>query len=163
MEAKDGRIGCEIEITTWTECQVVRVGEGLSFTKSARPYVFTKCGVVFDSGSPGKRPQRIGTAASIRKELEQSLRRLRVEIIDLYQMHWPPRDGTPVEDYWQTLLDLKREGKVRAVGLSNHDIAALEQVNSWVEAATVELTSGELTDIRLAIEHTGAGSGPLHA
>lgn len=104
------------------------VAEALrSFPKSARPYVFTKCGVIADPKSPDKPPQRIGTAASIRQELEQSLRRLRVEIIDLYQMHWPPRDGTPVEEYWQTLLDLKREGKVRAVGLSNHDVAALDR------------------------------------
>ena len=41
-------------------------------------------------------------------------------------MHWPPDDGTPLEAYWQTLLDLKAEGKVRAVGLSNHDAAQLE-------------------------------------
>ena len=50
----------------------------------------------------------------------------RTERIDLYQMHWPPDDGTPLEEYWQTLLDLKAEGKVRAVGLSNHDTAQLE-------------------------------------
>jgi aryl-alcohol dehydrogenase-like predicted oxidoreductase len=58
--------------------------------------------------------------------VEASLRRLQVERIDLYQMHWPPDGGTPIEIYWQTLLDLKREGKVRAVGLSNHDVAQLE-------------------------------------
>jgi aryl-alcohol dehydrogenase-like predicted oxidoreductase len=50
---------------------------------------------------------------------------LNVERIDLYQMHWPAEDGTPIEDYWQTLLDLKREGKVAAVGLSNHKVAQL--------------------------------------
>ncbi len=48
---------------------------------------------------------------SIRHELEASLRRLGVERIDLYQMHWPAKDGTPLEDYWQTLLDLKKEGQ----------------------------------------------------
>jgi aryl-alcohol dehydrogenase-like predicted oxidoreductase len=52
--------------------------------------------------------------------VEGSLRRLRLERIDLYQMHWPAEDGTPLEAYWQTLLDLKAEGKVGAVGLSNH-------------------------------------------
>ena len=52
--------------------------------------------------------------------------RLGVERIDLYQMHWPAEDGTPIEEYWQTLLDLKSEGKVRAVGLSNHNVAQLE-------------------------------------
>jgi aryl-alcohol dehydrogenase-like predicted oxidoreductase len=58
--------------------------------------------------------------------VEASLRRLNVERIDLYQMHWPAEDGTAVEDYWQTFLDLKREGKVRAIGLSNHDICQLD-------------------------------------
>ena len=71
-------------------------------------------------------PRQIGAPASIRREVEASLRRLGVERIDLYQMHWPAEDGTPLEDYWQTLLDLKREGKVRAVGLSNHNAAQLE-------------------------------------
>src|SRR6266851_6948730 len=61
---------------------------------------------------------------------EASLRRLRVERIDLYQMHWPAEDRTAVEDYWQTFLDLKREGKVRAIGLSNHDIYQLEAAES---------------------------------
>ena len=60
---------------------------------------------------PGRRASRI------RRELEASLGRLGVERIDLYQMHWPTTDGTPIETYWQTLLDLKKEGKVRAVGL----------------------------------------------
>src|SRR2546427_8631983 len=63
---------------------------------------------------------------SLRREVEASLRRLDVERIDLYQMHWPAEDGTPLEDYWGTLLQLKEEGKVRAVGLSNHDVAQLE-------------------------------------
>jgi aryl-alcohol dehydrogenase-like predicted oxidoreductase len=57
--------------------------------------------------------------------VEGSLRRLKLERIDLYQMHWPAEDGTPLETYWRTLLDLKQEGKVRAVGLSNHNAAQL--------------------------------------
>ena len=69
---------------------------------------------------------RIGEASSLRREVEQSLTRLGVEQIDLYQMHWPAEDGTPLEGYWQTLLDLKKEGKVRAVGLSNHKVDRLE-------------------------------------
>lgn len=85
-----------------------------------RPYVFTKCGLVWDERDRSAAPRRIGSADSLRREVENSLRRLGVERIDLYQMHWPTEDGTPLEDYWQTLLDLKRAGKVRAVGLSNH-------------------------------------------
>lgn len=94
--------------------------------RSDRPYVFTKCGLVPDPKSPGT-PIRVGDPATIRRELEASLKRLGVERIDLYQMHWPPADGTPIEDYWGTLVALKREGKVRAIGLSNHGLAALER------------------------------------
>jgi len=91
-----------------------------------RPYVFTKCGLVWDAADRSKGPRRTGAAASIRREVEGSLRRLGVERIDLYQMHWPAEDGAPLQEYWQTLLDLKAEGKVRAVGLSNHGAAQLE-------------------------------------
>lgn len=91
-----------------------------------RPYVFSKCGLTWDETDRTAFPKMVGAPASIRVEVEQSLRRLGVERIDLYQMHWPARDGTAIEDYWRTLLDLKAEGKVRAVGLSNHDVTQLE-------------------------------------
>lgn len=91
-----------------------------------RPYVFTKCGLRWDEADRMAPPQNVGDPASIRFELESSLRRLGVERIDLYQMHWPAKDGTPIEEYWQELLNLKKEGKVRAVGLSNHNVAQLE-------------------------------------
>lgn len=91
-----------------------------------RPYVFTKCGLRWDDNNRMAPPQNVGRPDSIRAECEASLKRLGVERIDLYQMHWPARDGTAIEDYWGTLLDLKKEGKVRAVGLSNHNAAQLE-------------------------------------
>ena len=91
-----------------------------------RPFVFTKCGLVWDDAARREMPQMVGAAASIRREVEASLRRLQVERIDLYQMHWPPQDGTMIPEYWGALLDLKREGKVRAVGLSNHTAAQLD-------------------------------------
>ena len=91
-----------------------------------RPFVFTKCGLRWDEDDRLAPPQNVGNPASIRAECEASLERLGVERIDLYQMHWPARDGTPVEEYWRTLLELKKEGKVRAVGLSNHNVAQLE-------------------------------------
>ncbi len=93
---------------------------------NARPLVFTKCGLRWDENDRSAFPRQVGAKESIRREVEDSLRRLGVERIDLYQMHWPAKDGTPVEDYWRTLLDLKAEGKVRAVGLSNHNVAQLE-------------------------------------
>lgn len=91
----------------------------------ARPYVFTKCGLVWDEKNRKGAIRGVGAPASLKREAEASLKRLGVERIDLYQMHWPPEDGTPLEEYWQALLDLKKEGKVRAVGLSNHDTAQL--------------------------------------
>ena len=76
-------------------------------------------------GPTGPRlPAGSARPASLRREVEASLRRLRVERIDLYQLHWPAEDGTPLEEYWEVFADLKREGKIRAVGLSNHASAA---------------------------------------
>jgi aryl-alcohol dehydrogenase-like predicted oxidoreductase len=91
-----------------------------------RPYVFTKGGQVWDPADRSAAPRRVGAPASIRTEVEASLRRLQVERIDLYQMHWPAEDGTPLEEYWQVFTDLKREGKIRAAGLSNHGISQLD-------------------------------------
>jgi aryl-alcohol dehydrogenase-like predicted oxidoreductase len=97
---------------------------------SERPFVFTKCGMVWDERDRSIAPLRRATPATIRKELEGSLRRLRVERIDLYQLHWPPDDGAPLADYWGALLDLKREGKIRAAGLSNHKAEQLAQAET---------------------------------
>lgn len=97
-----------------------------------RPYVFTKCGLVWDPRDPAAPPRRVGTADSIRHEVDASLRRLGVDRIDLYQMHWPPAtpDGSAaVEEYWQALLDLRAAGKVRAVGLSNHHVGQLVEAD----------------------------------
>ncbi|KGI78113.1 aldo/keto reductase [Oleiagrimonas soli] len=90
-----------------------------------RPYVFTKCGLTWDPNDRKAPPRQVGAPDSLRREVDASLQRLGVERIDLYQMHWPAKDGTPLEVYWETLLDLKKEGKVRAVGLSNHDAKQL--------------------------------------
>lgn len=92
-----------------------------------RPYVFTKCGIVWDERDHNALPRRAGSPDSLRRELDESLRRLDVERIDLYQMHRPAEDGTPLEEYWQVMLDFKKAGKVRAVGLSNHSVEQLER------------------------------------
>ena len=102
------------------------VGRALRRVPGAdRPYVFTKAGVVWDPERPNDKPALIGRPDSVRAELDASLRRLGFERIDLYQMHAPPTDGTPIEEYWQTFCDLRREGKVRAIGLSNHSVEQL--------------------------------------
>jgi len=92
-----------------------------------RPYVFTKCGLIWDEQNRAAAPSRSLQPASIRRECEASLRRLGVERIDLYQFHWPDETGTRVEDSWNTLVRLKEEGKVRAIGVSNFDVPLLER------------------------------------
>jgi aryl-alcohol dehydrogenase-like predicted oxidoreductase len=88
-------------------------------------FVCTKCGRKTKSdGTPygDLRPQ------SIRAECEASLRRLGVERIDLYQVHWPDKDsGTPLEDSWSVMAELVDEGKVRWIGASNFDVGQLER------------------------------------
>lgn len=90
-----------------------------------RPYVFTKAGRLWDAANPMAPLRTDVSPASVQREVEDSLRRLRTERIDLLQVHWPPADGTPVEDYWATLLRLRDQGKIRAAGLSNHHAEAL--------------------------------------
>jgi aryl-alcohol dehydrogenase-like predicted oxidoreductase len=93
--------------------------------EAQRPYVFTKCGLVWSATDRMREPRRILTPASIRKEVESSLRRLGIERIDLYQFHWPDESGTPVEDSWATMAQLVQEGKARAIGVSNFDVDLL--------------------------------------
>ncbi|RZA17722.1 MAG: aldo/keto reductase, partial [Proteobacteria bacterium] len=99
------------------------------------PFVFTKGGIIRDS--QGLNPKRIGERSHLRAELEGSLQRLQVDVIDLYQVHWPA-DDVPLEDYWGTMLELKAEGKVRHVGLSNHDRAALERADALGHVETLQ-------------------------
>jgi len=91
------------------------------------PLVFTKCGLVWDERDRMREAQRVLRPDSIRKECEASLRRLGVERIDLYQFHRPDETGTPVEDSWHAMVRLIEEGKVRAAGVSNFDVALLER------------------------------------
>ncbi len=80
-----------------------------------RPYVFTKCERSWDSeGQIVKSLKR----ESIRQECENSLRRLQIDAIDLYQIHWPEPDED-IEEGWTTLAELQQEGKVRHIGVSN--------------------------------------------
>ncbi|MEY2499142.1 MAG: hypothetical protein QOD12_2698 [Verrucomicrobiota bacterium] len=80
------------------------------------PYVFTKCGLRWDDQGYIHRSLN---ADSIRRECEESLRRLNVDVIDLYQIHWPTED---LEEGWAAMAQLKKEGKVRWIGVSNFDV-----------------------------------------
>lgn len=91
-----------------------------------RPYVFTKCSMVWDER------RQIGhslKADSIRRECEASLRRLRMDAIDLYQVHWPDPDAN-IEEGWATMAALKREGKVRHIGVSNFNVAQMRRAQA---------------------------------
>ncbi len=92
-----------------------------------RPFVFTKCGQVWDQDDHMASPRQVLRPESIRKECEASLRRLGVERIDLYQFHWPDETGTPVEDSWAEMQRLVEQGKVRAAGVSNFDVSLLQR------------------------------------
>ncbi len=104
------------------------VGKALrQLPADSRPFVFSKCGLVWDSNDTFSQPKRILRPESIRNECEQSLKRLGVEQIDLYQFHWPDETGTEVEDSWSTMLELQKEGKVAHVGVSNFDVELLQR------------------------------------
>jgi aryl-alcohol dehydrogenase-like predicted oxidoreductase len=91
--------------------------------RANRPYVFTKCERTWNEKGE---IQKVLRRDSIRKECESSLRRLKVDTIDLYQIHWPEPDED-VEEGWETLARLKDEGKVRWIGVSNFNVAQMER------------------------------------
>lgn len=104
------------------------VGQALKTWRGPKPYVFTKCGRTGDKN--GNMSGDL-SAGAVRLEAEASLRRLGVDVIDLYQIHWPPNPDSPkLEEGWSTLADLKREGKVRSIGVSNFNVAQMQRVNA---------------------------------
>jgi aryl-alcohol dehydrogenase-like predicted oxidoreductase len=101
------------------------VAQALKQWKGKRPYVFTKCSLRWDAN---RKTRQDHSAASIRQECEDSLRRLQTDVIDLYQMHWPPSDnGSQLEEAWQAMSDLQKQGKVRWIGVSNFSPEQMER------------------------------------
>lgn len=103
--------------------------------------IATKCGMRWD-GNEGTDPwlqedlkgnrvliRKNSKPASIAQECEESLKRLGVEAIDLYQIHWPDV-STPIEDSWNAMAKLKAQGKVRAIGVSNYSLQQLQQAHA---------------------------------
>jgi aryl-alcohol dehydrogenase-like predicted oxidoreductase len=112
------------------------VARALKAWPGPRPYVFTKCGRLWDE----KGNVRGGlNADSIRHEIEDSLRRLSTDVIDLYQIHWPPSPDSPeLEEGWSTLADLKRQGKVRWIGVSNFNAAQLKRAQAIAPVTSLQ-------------------------
>lgn len=111
------------------------VGKALSeIPQSDRPLIATKCGRTnAGNGQIGKSLQR----ESVIAECEASLRRLQVDCIDLYQMHWPQPDEE-IEEGWSTLVELKQQGKVRHIGVSNHDVSQMQRLQKIHPIASLQ-------------------------
>jgi len=86
-------------------------------------YIATKCGLPWNNK---KKVRNDLSPASIRREVEASLRRLQIDVIDLYQFHWPD-PNTPIEKSWAEMVKLKQEGKIRWLGVSNFDVPLMEK------------------------------------
>lgn len=110
------------------------VARALKEWRGSHPYVFTKCAMRWDAkGSVSK----VHKANSIRQECEDSLRRLQTDVIDLYQIHWPPEnDGPELEESWQTLAGLQKEGKVRWIGVSNHSVEQIKRLEKIAQVTS---------------------------
>ncbi len=112
------------------------VARALKTWSGPRPYVFTKCGLRWDAQG---NVQKVLTADSIRHEIEDSLRRLSLDVIDLYQIHWPPDPDSPaLEEGWSTLAALKREGKVRWIGVSNFNVPQLKRAQAIAPVTSLQ-------------------------
>jgi aryl-alcohol dehydrogenase-like predicted oxidoreductase len=112
------------------------VARALKEWRGPRPYVFTKCAMRWDDRG---RVTLVHHADSIRQECEDSLLRLQVDVIDLYQIHWPPEDNGPgLEGAWRTLAALQKEGKVRWIGVSNFDVAQLQRAEKIAPVTSLQ-------------------------
>jgi aryl-alcohol dehydrogenase-like predicted oxidoreductase len=98
-----------------------------------RPYVFTKASLYEKDGGVAHSLKR----DSIRREVEASLERLQLDVIDVYQIHWPDPDED-VEEAWTTFAELKAEGLVRHIGVSNFDVAQLRRAQAIAPVETLQ-------------------------
>jgi aryl-alcohol dehydrogenase-like predicted oxidoreductase len=102
--------------------------------ESERPYVFTKCSLVWDEEA---NVHNILEKDSVKRECEESLGRLQADVIDLYQIHWP-RPDEDIEEGWEALAELKEEGKVRHIGVSNFDVSQMERIQGIAPVETLQ-------------------------
>jgi aryl-alcohol dehydrogenase-like predicted oxidoreductase len=113
--------------------------------RSDRPFVFTKCSYVWNDRREVSSSLK---EQSLRREVENSLRRLQTDTIDLYQIHWPNPDSD-IEEGWSTLAKLKDEGKVRYIGISNFNV---EQMHRAQQIAPITSLQPPYSLIDAAIE-----------
>ncbi len=111
------------------------VGRALGEWKGARPYVFTKCGVPWDQKGEVYYLLR---RESVRRECEASLRRLKTDVIDLYQIHWTAKDLNETLEGWETLAALQKEGKVRWCGVSNASTDEMQKLQSIARITSLQ-------------------------
>src|SRR6201997_2057624 len=112
------------------------VARTLKSWSGPRPYVFTKCGLRWDGDG---NVRKVLTTDSIRREVEDSLRRLSVDVIDLYQIHWPPDpDSAELEEGWSTLAFLQQQGKVRWIGVSNFSVQQLRRAQAVASVTSLQ-------------------------
>jgi aryl-alcohol dehydrogenase-like predicted oxidoreductase len=101
---------------------------------SERPYVFTKCSLVWDESGE---VHNVLKKDSVKRECEESLRRLQTDVIDLYQIHWPNPEED-IEEGWEAPAELKEEGKVRHIGVSNFDVSQMERTQKIAPVETLQ-------------------------
>ena len=112
------------------------VARALKQWRGAKPYVFTKCAMRWDKQG---HVTKVHKADSIRQECDDSLRRLQVERIDLYQIHWPPEDNGPaLEEAWSTLAELQKAGKVRWIGVSNFSVDQIKRAEKIAPVTSLQ-------------------------
>ncbi|HEY3476633.1 MAG TPA: aldo/keto reductase, partial [Anaerolineales bacterium] len=99
-------------------------------------FIATKCGLVWDDPSTGKVFNRL-RGWSVRQEAENSLRRLGIEVIDLYQIHWPKPDSE-IEEGWTEIAQLVEEGKVRYAGVSNFSVEQIQRAQRIHPVASLQ-------------------------
>jgi len=112
------------------------VARALKSWPGPRPYVFTKCGLRWDAKGTVR---KVLTADSIQHEVEDSLRRLSLDVIDLYQIHWPPDpDSSELEEGWTMMAQLQRQGKVRWIGVSNFNVQQLRRAQAIARVTSLQ-------------------------
>jgi aryl-alcohol dehydrogenase-like predicted oxidoreductase len=110
-----------------------------------KPYVFTKCSMRWDAN---RQIYRSLKAESLKEEIDNSLRRLKVDVIDLYQIHWPNPD-VEIEEGWETLAKFMEQGKIRYIGVSNFNV---EQMKRALKIAPITSLQPPYSMLRRDIE-----------